>query len=217
MLCFSWSVAISTCNPHSHASHLFHVHAQALSQALHTHTLMCSPVKSFSDQWRELEWRFLSFFFIFFQKTKAPNCIDMATLDLRHYWVQSREEPCNLQDLLVHGFFPYLLQWRYAATQSPTGVTVAFSGGLIWAEATACATSTDAFLYVRAHVHTRTIVQELACPVAPLSSKHAHAAHASSCSLLSRHTAGVRWGLGGVICNPQRKLFYCSFVLWLLK
>lgn len=71
-------------------------------------------------------WRF-TFFFLY---TKAQIHSDMAPLDLWHYWGQSCEEPCNLWDLLVHRFFPYLLQWRYAATQSLTGVAAAFRGGL---------------------------------------------------------------------------------------
>ena len=115
MLCFSWSIAISTCNPLSHAIRLFYIRTSSLSG---THR------QSQSDD-GGMRWRFAVFL-----QTKAPNCDDMAPLDLRHYWGQSWEEPCNLQDLLVHRFFPYLPQWRYAATQSLPGVTVAFSGEL---------------------------------------------------------------------------------------
>lgn len=144
MLCFSWSISISTCNPFSHSCPLFYVHTHAHTGYLlgtHTHTSSWTA----PSRGMMVGWDGDSLFF-FFWKTKAPNCSDMAPLDLRHYWGQSWEEPCNLQDLLVHRFFPYLLHWKYAATQSLTGVTVAFSGELNRAEAVPCAISTDAFL-----------------------------------------------------------------------
>ncbi len=144
MLCFSWSISISTCNPLlSCLVSLLRTHARTHQLVLRqTHMLMNSPIRGVRDHWW-LDGMEIHFFFL---NTKAPNCSDMAPLDLRHYWGQSWEEPCNLQDLLVPKFFPYLLQWRYAATQSLTGVTVAFSGELNRAEAVPCATSADAFL-----------------------------------------------------------------------
>lgn len=148
MLYFSWSIAISTYNPLSHDSPLFYAHARTQQIVLqYTRTcLWTALIKNVTNQrwWGGMEIHF-------FLKT---NCSDMAPMDLRHYWGQSREEPCNLQELLVRRFFPYLLQWRYAATQSLTGVTLAFSGGLNRAEAMPCATSTDAFLCIRAYENT---------------------------------------------------------------
>lgn len=185
MLCFSWSVAISTCNPLSQASPIFYLHTQQLFlRRLHTFAIKTSDGK--------LAWRI---FFFLSLKIKAENCSDMAPLDLGHYWGHSWEEPSNLHDLLAHRFFPYLLQWRHAATQRPAGVTVAFRGGLNRAEVTPCATSTNALTRHTAYM---------------LSQTYPHSVHACSCSLLSQHTAGVRWSVieaswvgpgGGEVCR----------------
>lgn len=191
MLCFSWSIAISTHNPLSHAFQLFNVHAHARASSFsgmryaheHPHQECQWPTK-----WGGME---IDFFFFFLQ-TKSPNCTDMTTLDLEHYWSQSQEEPCNLQDLLVHGFFPYLLQWRYAATQSLTGVAVAFSGGLNRAEAMPCATSTDAFLFIHVNIRIH------ACPVVLLSSKHTHMHTLTMPPVVpSSHSTQQVWGGAG--------------------
>lgn len=193
MLCFSWSIAISTYNPRSPASPIFYVQTHT-HQNTHTHTHTC-VIKTLDG---ELVWRF-----IFLLRIKAANCSDMAPLDLGHYWGQSWEEPRNLQDLLVHRFFPYLLQRRYVATQSLTGVTVALGGGLNRAEASPCATNTDAFLCP----HSHTLIMYKSLHAVPNTHTHTHSVRASSCSLLSQHTAGVRrsvsWAGWGRLADLQ--------------
>lgn len=152
-------------------------------------------------------------FLFYFLLIKSPNNSDIARMDLRHYWGQSQEEPCNLKDLLVHRFFPYLFHWRYVATQSLTGVAVAFSRRLNRAEATLCATSPDAFLYIHAHVKTgvHSTARMPTCASVSQTCIQAPSVRASSCSLLSQHTAGVRWSwmvrLGDV--QSLEELFYC--------
>ena len=118
-------------------------------------------------------------------------------------------------------FFHIFFSGGMRPHKSQTGVTLAFSWGLNRAEAVPCATSTDAFSCAHTHVNTK-VIQEPECPVVCLSFSntqaltHAHD-HASSCSLVSRHTAGVSWGvteLGWVAVlldelQSDEQLFYC--------
>lgn len=66
--------------------------------------------------------------------------------------------------------------------------------GLNRAEALPCATSTDAFLYVRAHVntHIRTRACMSICASLFQTCTHTHIVYPSICSFLSQHTAGAR-------------------------
>lgn len=98
----------------------------------------------------------------------------------------------------VQRFFPYLLlRRRYAATQSPAGVTMAFRGELN--RAVPCATNTGAFFTGPCTGRHTLGLALVLFPRASLALPRTHArtqgrtlAHASSCSILSRHTAGVR-------------------------
>lgn len=72
-----------------------YTHPQAIS-FLSTRMCTCSWVgPSRVSVTKDLSWNGDLIFF-FFLKRKAPNCSDMVPLDLRHYWGQRREEPCNL-------------------------------------------------------------------------------------------------------------------------
>lgn len=119
--------------------------------------------------------------------TTGLNCIDGTVGKARSGWrgggggafvgflALLREEPRkSVRTYWVQRFFPYLLlRRRYAATQSPPGVTMAFRGELN--RAVPCATNTGAFFTGPCTGrHTRELALVLFLQPRSLSPTHTH-------------------------------------------